>query len=1483
MATVTRTTHGPVDLEADGRSIDETIRTRRFAFRTRFALGITGTVVEARTKYPLVGLVVVVRAGGQSKQPVALTPTDEAGFFRFGPPALTSQQLSNVALGTESLAFEVRRSRRERAYLVSPLLHGSAALHPALQVELPHRRVTNALWRMIGKRMETSRLVELHAVARELLRPVGRGLFGDLDLETRHELLIELEKGFLDPAGTLGAHQPLPTFAALRAPGGLESYRRAVSSSSSARATRAALDELTAKVTAFASLLEIGWVTDPMELKSAKVGPGTTKFQDAYATPAITAVVSKPTDLSRYRDYLLAIWTGGPHAETAAENLGQLGTRFHQSFTTLDVTPRRANDVLAPILKKILGAPVGSGYGFGIAAAQIEPKGQRTSREYLDYLISLTKLSSRELGLRYRLDLERPDSALSSPVEENIHTLQRFYGDGFEEGSDPFLIFPARLVGRSPFFLFYEEWLERQKPFYAENVYPLGSTFSSGIASAGRAEVKGSSTPGAAWLELLVRLEDALAAAREHLEEGELAEAADDLDSAEKLAWEAIELSYDDDGLGEQVQSDQTVIELGAKTLPLGDVKAHAASIENATIDSPAALQAFIGLYEVGNDRYETPGTLDHPKLWEWLNGNRIRLWFGLLHTYAYVIPAYRGDLARAKGDYQEAVEHYRAGTQFFLANADAGSKEGYPSNSKVSLPEAVQDPSLVEQWESSLDDTYPPGDLLYRDGGLPYTVDLSKTQYPQRDYVLPGDERSNLARTLNPMEVRFFRLRQAEVMLEWADALYRSDEPSSIQRARELYKDVLWLHRSTPPIKPNWNGKVALYFGSQNPAVISQTTRARVALGQIEAGMNVYGVSDQFVPALRFRPLKDTADRMAAAAKGAQQDFLAAMSKIEDAQRETLLNNNMLRKAKLLAQIAGEQAQIAAFGVTLAEQQVQQVQAAIDAKQAEIDDHDDLFTQFGEVIGGMVGIIGGIAGAGTKAGGAVGVSGAEAGSAVSAGAGFSYAEAGSLTAAAGGGAILGGYGIFMYAGLTSLSNVNDAQESRKAELDRLRDVALPLAQAQVEAKQREVTIAQLQAQVAQADAELAEALLKFQATRFLNTKLWTEIANVMRRVLRRYLALGARFGWLAERALAYEQDRALDLIRLDYYPEKLQGVTGADLLQLDLAELDAARLEGMRQLLPIERTYSLAFDFPFAFAKLQNTGRCSFATSEAPLQLAHPGTYGYRVRAVTMTPKSYAGTPPPAGLLTNLGISLLSRANGEMHASLRGADAAAVSEFELASDMGVFGLPGETLLAFEGSGIDTIWGLEFGPAANPTGLDALADVEIKFDLQASWSPQLRAQHLAAAPTSVRRFVLVSGLKQDMSGMAALVADDVPTAEIVFDLAAAGLPTQESGRTVTNLAVLVAGAPLDLTASLRSDTLPPVVVQVESGFAVSNSPPLSDAESSFSPSPLNALTGQPVDQTFTVAIDKNANSTVEFEQVVDVILGVEYEAELPVA
>src|SRR5205823_14210360 len=90
----------------------------------------------------------------------------------------------------------------------------------------------------------------------------------------------------------------------------------------------------------------------------------------------------------------------------------------------------------------------------------------------------------------------------------------------------------------------------------------------------------------------------------------------------------------------------------------------------------------------------------------------------------------------------------------------------------------------------------------LYQGSTLPYTAligfeqdnvtsaDLTPQFHGPNDAM--SGEFNRLA--LAPFEIRFFKLAQADVMLAWADRLYRNDDPSSIRRARELYKGVVFL-----------------------------------------------------------------------------------------------------------------------------------------------------------------------------------------------------------------------------------------------------------------------------------------------------------------------------------------------------------------------------------------------------------------------------------------------------------------------------------------------------------------------------------------------------------------------------------------------------------------------------------------------------------------------------------------------------------------
>ena len=87
--------------------------------------------------------------------------------------------------------------------------------------------------------------------------------------------------------------------------------------------------------------------------------------------------------------------------------------------------------------------------------------------------------------------------------------------------------------------------------------------------------------------------------------------------------------------------------------------------------------------------------------------------------------------------------------------------------------------------------------------------------------------------------------------MLEWADALYRTNDATNMQRARELYKGVSFLHGETPPICPEWPGDwrfgglgvcPSTIFNNQreNPALVSQKNAGAPGLPSNRGGLEL-------------------------------------------------------------------------------------------------------------------------------------------------------------------------------------------------------------------------------------------------------------------------------------------------------------------------------------------------------------------------------------------------------------------------------------------------------------------------------------------------------------------------------------------------------------------------------------------------------------------------------------------------------------------
>ena len=1223
-----------------------------------------------------------------------------------------------------------------------------------------------------------------------------------------------------------------------------------------------------------------------------------------------------PDDQS-YRDYLRSVFVLFVHQQKLGRNADpatfpalverQLTRRFFQDFRTADRTEVALNRLLVPIVGAILTAPIGSGFGFGIAPASLPAQGTRTDRQHLDALLALATVNVQEFANRYRLPLTEPDSAMSSRVLLNIHTLSRALSDTAQGPVEPpeNMIEPQlpdeqgkpilwkAVVGSAPFFLRFDEWLARQQPFFAENLFALRTQVDSVARGLWLTDVRNkfleyhkglpAISPMASYNGLFASMDEVHRSATFLLAYGaadaKLAELVQAIDkgqfaTADRLAREAdllLSSASPDPRPGEDWLPEFSV---GNFPRPLSLGRRRKAKVSNITEltgtrgeDLPDGLERF---YELARPE----------DLWKNVWHFRIaRDQATRLRSYqqAFLLPMLRATIRSGLGDLPGAVDVLAGVTGFYIGISTLGSPAGMVKHSEA--PVVTRAVAGRLRGSDELGDRPYTARLVYDDErNLDGPYSLTPQLRGNYDVLKPDPP------ILHPLEERYARIVQADALLAWAEALYRTDDAASLERARELYKAVIFLHGEEPGTSaylPRQPGVLVLpWFGLvENPRRRNQLDRARLGLHQLEAGLNFYGYSDEAVPTLSYDALVAAAQRWATGAKSAQTDYLAYLGRVEQLDLDMLAAKAQERKARATVAIAAEVIENAKAGVVVAKKLVVDVEKLIAAKQAEIKDANSLFSQFKDYFASMKSSVSSIVDVGKSAsegytsistsgvGEALGFSG-EAGAGAGAGAG---SESAGLGSAMGGLGVVGGFAAFAVLSTITLQGMADAATKRDGQLAALEGEALPAAQAAVRVQERNVTIANLQGEIAATELAYARDLINYQNERFLNRDFWDALAGVARRSLHRYLDLSGQAAWFAERALAYRLATPIRVIRIGYFDPRMRDIGGVDRLALDLAELEALRLGAARVTVPLTRTYSLAQDLPLAFGQLKATGRCTFTLTDDDLVAAHAGTFAHRVRAVDVAVDAPGTVVPTRGMLTNSGFSLLRRAPGAQRVPLlRFADAYPISEFRLRSDLVLYGMPGEQLLPFEGAGFTTTWTLDLPPQVNATSLNRITDVRITFDVQAAY--EVPSSVAVPLPQLASRATFVSALAIDATGLTTLRNASKPQAKMVFDLDRLALP---EGATITNLAVLLPGvAGGTVEATLKFGTGAAKSFQIDDGLAMSNTGSLSDGNPA-NVQPLNAAANGSPARPATLTITKGSEAA-RLAQARDALLWIEY-------
>lgn len=1284
-----------------------------------------------------------------------------------------------------------------------------------------------------------------------------------LDPVESAEAVVWLERTFLDPTGLLGKIAPLPQWTALQQQEGLDLYEAALGKAADRPEVAAAFGALKSKALSFGDVGQVDWPMDFKHATSGKFGDLVDKTGSYFTGPSLGGLVDiRPLQQSPYvgyRDYLVETWQkyivirnknpwGSSGKATPAQALEQLNNRFKQTFTTTVTTRSPANKLVIDIVGKILTAnkpPSDLGYGLGFT--DLPAQGTMSDREYLDTLIAKSGVSAHEFSLRYRLDVSRLDSALSSPVEENITALLGFFRDSFQSESDPANANPnvyeapivqSMMLETAPFFLEYEEWLDATAPFYPENFLSLRRMLDSSQLRVSDTDLVGE--PNKAWFDKTATIMDEVNKGHLAFDQGEY-----------QIAYGHYAAAWN-----------SAFTQMQHKLVQDYDYGAILSQRRGFKVSKKIELLKFELLTQPADINFNS----DPLHFANW-NKDREVMWLILFFSYGYYV--WMGDTLLALGRLPEANRHYAVLSPIALGVAEFDNDSG-----------------PFDYWNDGDPD-------LYQAGNLPYTVMNAEreasaytdpvrpdTTYAQSSFsIAPAVYEFRpkaIAPLLHKLERKFIALRLGDAMLTWADMLFRSNDPSGVARSRELYKAVMWLHGEDADISPHWKPQLllpGLFFNvRRNPALASQTQRASLALYKIANGLNYYGYTDAYVPTLRYRTLKDSADRFAALAKAAQQDFISAMSGLENLTIEELKISNLVTKALKQQDISTEQIKIANIGVSLAQQQVDAVQKQIDAKYKELADKDSFGTQFTDFMGGMVKTFTGLPnGAGAAIGGAAA---SEAGISSAGAAGFMGIGAAATVTA--------GFAVFAYAGYTSMSAMVASYNGVRDQIKALETIAMPAAQMAKTVKQSELKIAQINSDIVAADILFGRNLLAYYDNKLLNADFFVAMSNVMKRAMQRYLELGAWSGWLAERALAFEQSRSINIMRLDYFPRALQGVTGADLLQLDLAELEASRIAGTRAMVPFRHTFSLMTDFPLTFGQVKLLGRGEFLTDETSLRTAYPGTFGHRIDTVSVTLSGAAATKALRGVLSNAGVSIASRDSALSPGPLVTTPTALpIGELNATTRLSDTALPSDILRPFEGSGTTSLWRLVFSDPPTMPALNGLLDVLVTIEGRALYA-EAPTPPPPATGTVTDRSIMLSGRQLDAVDFAKFAAAGTDKVKVTFDLPTLLPPGDGETRKIVNMGVLFPGSiGGDVKATIQlAGAGTDIGFKTKGGYALSNGEPLRFPGSTVPDSPLNPAIGATLEQKLVLSLSKAANAGVDFTKLSDVMLLVEYSVQV---
>jgi hypothetical protein len=305
--------------------------------------------------------------------------------------------------------------------------------------------------------------------------------------------------------------------------------------------------------------------------------------------------------------------------------------------------------------------------------------------------------------------------------------------------------------------------------------------------------------------------------------------------------------------------------------------------------------------------------------------------------------------------------------------------------------------------------------------------------------------------------------------------------------------------------------------------------------------------------------------------------------------------------------------------------------------------------------------------------------------------------------------------------------------ERRRIEWTFQRDTAnREIQQLERQAKAAEIRkqIAEKSLDVQNKTIEQTEEVYAFYGDKFTSFGLYTWMAATLKRSYLQAYTNALAVARMCEAALKFERDdNSVVGLSGGYWDGTHAGLLAGDKLLLDLQALERRFIETNYRMMEIEQSFPLTQLDPTALVKLRETGSCTFTLPEVLFDLAYPGHYRRRIKAVRLTIPCVTGPYTNVGATLTLTGSQVRVRAGENVKLVPPQKTVSIATSKAQNDAGVFELNfhDERYMPFEGAGaVESRWTLELPASFRPFDYDTISDVVLTVNYTALDDPKLR-------------------------------------------------------------------------------------------------------------------------------------------------------------